>query len=77
MLGIEAPLWTENVRSESYLQFMLYPRLAAVAEVAWRQSANSSPAAFVKRLAPHIQRWKAQGLNVRGSLEDAHPYRVH
>ncbi|WP_271009425.1 beta-N-acetylhexosaminidase [Paucibacter sp. B51] len=77
VLGIEAPLWTENVRSESYLQFMLYPRLAAVAEVAWRQSANSSPAAFVKRLAPHIQRWKAQGLNVRGSLEDAHRYRLH
>lgn len=77
VLGIEAPLWTENVRSESYLQFMLYPRMAAVAEVAWRQRANSSPAAFVKRLAPHIQRWKAQGLNVRGSLEDAHRYRLH
>lgn len=77
VLGIEAPLWTENVRSERYLQFMLYPRLAALAEVAWRQQANAEPAVFVQRLAPHIARWKAQGLNVRGSLEDAHQYRLH
>ncbi len=77
VLGIEAPLWTENVRSEAYLQFMLYPRLAAVAEVAWRQQARSEPKAFVKRLAPHIARWKAQGLNVRGGLADAHQYRLH
>ncbi len=77
VLGIEAPLWTENVRSERYLQFMLYPRLAALAEVAWRQQSNAEPAVFVQRLAPHIARWKAQGLNVRGSLEDAHQYRLH
>ncbi|MEL4180420.1 beta-N-acetylhexosaminidase [Roseateles sp. PN1] len=77
VLGIEAPLWTENVRSESYLEFMLYPRMAAVAEVAWRQQAQSEPKAFVKRLAPHIARWKAQGVNVRGNREDAHQYRLH
>lgn len=77
VLGIEASLWTENVRSEAYLEFMLYPRMAAVAEVAWRQQAHSEPKAFVKRLAPHIARWKAQGVNVRGSLQDAHQYRLH
>ncbi|MBY0235281.1 MAG: beta-N-acetylhexosaminidase [Burkholderiaceae bacterium] len=77
VLGIEAPLWTENVRSESYLEFMLYPRMAAVAEVAWRQQAQSEPKVFVKRLAPHIARWKAQGVNVRGNREDAHQYRLH
>ncbi|MCV2356028.1 beta-N-acetylhexosaminidase [Paucibacter sp. B2R-40] len=77
VLGLEAPLWTENVRSESYLEYMLYPRLAAVAEVAWREQANSAPETFVKRLEPHIARWKAQGLNVRGSRDDANQYRVH
>jgi hexosaminidase len=77
VLGVEAPLWTENVRSESYLEYMLYPRLAAVAEVAWREQPNSAPEAFVKRLQPHIARWKAQGLNVRGSRDDAYQYKVH
>ncbi|MBT9491397.1 MAG: beta-N-acetylhexosaminidase [Paucibacter sp.] len=77
VLGIEAPLWTENVRSESYLEYMLYPRLAAVAEVAWRTESNSAPEVFVKRLAPHIARWKAQGLNARGSRDDAYQYKVH
>ncbi|MBS0387370.1 MAG: family 20 glycosylhydrolase, partial [Proteobacteria bacterium] len=32
--GVEAALWTEFIRSERYLQFMLYPRLYAFAEVA-------------------------------------------
>lgn len=74
ILGVEAALWTEFVRSEGYFEFMLYPRLAAVAEVGWRQQPNSTPAAFAERLAPHIERWRALGRNVRGSFEDAVQY---
>jgi hexosaminidase len=77
VLGVEAALWTENVRSESYLEFMLYPRLAALAEVAWRGQANPDPAGFKRLLAPHVARWKAQGKNVRGKRGDADQYRVH
>jgi hexosaminidase len=77
VLGIEAALWTELVRSESYFEFMLYPRLAAVAEVAWRQQANSTPAAFAARMEPHVARWKALGRTVRGSPWDAFKYMRH
>jgi hexosaminidase len=65
------------VRSEPYFEYMLYPRLAAVAEVAWRQQANSTPAAFAERLAPHIERWKALGRTVNGGYDDALKFRVH
>jgi hexosaminidase len=75
--GIEAALWTEFVRSESYLEYMLYPRLAAVAEVAWRAQSNSTPEVFAERLAPHIARWKALGRTVNGGYDDALKYRVH
>jgi hexosaminidase len=75
--GIEAALWTEFVRSESYFEYMLYPRLAAVAEVAWRKQPNSTPAAFAERLAPHVERWRALGRTVNGGYDDALKYRVH
>jgi hexosaminidase len=77
ILGVEAALWTELVRSESYFEFMLYPRLAAVAEVAWRMRPNSTPAAFAERVVPHVARWRALGRTVRGGPEDAFKYMTH
>lgn len=77
ILGVEAALWTELVRSESYFEFMLYPRLAAVAEVAWRMQPNTTPAAFAERVAPHVARWRALGRNVRGEPWDASQYMTH
>ncbi|MEJ6007442.1 hypothetical protein WG899_17980 [Paucibacter sp. AS339] len=49
----------------------------AEVEVACRQQAQNEPKVFVKRLAPHIARWKVQGVNVHGNLEDARQYRLH
>jgi hexosaminidase len=71
ILGVEAALWTEFVSTEEYFEFMLYPRLGAVAEVAWRKQANSTPAAFAERMAPHVARWRALGRNARGESGDA------
>jgi hexosaminidase len=75
--GIEASLWTEFIRTEPYLQFMLYPRLLAVAEVAWSPACVRDPAAFERRLAPHVARLRAQGVNARRGLEDAVPFMTH
>lgn len=77
ILGVEAALWTELVRSEAYFEFMLYPRMAAVAEVAWRAQPNSTPAAFAERVAPHAARWRALGRSVRGGPQDAFKYMTH
>ena len=32
---IEAAVWTEFIQSENYMDYMIYPRIAAVAEVSW------------------------------------------
>lgn len=72
-----AALWTELVRSEEYFEFMLYPRMAAVAEVAWRMQANSSPANFAARVVPHVARWEALGRTVRSGPWDAFKYMKH
>src|SRR5206468_7185647 len=36
VLGMEAAIWGEFIESERYLEFMTFPRLLALAEIAWR-----------------------------------------
>ena len=41
--GIQAQLWSEAIRSDSAVEFMLYPRLLAVAERAWHKAEWTAP----------------------------------
>lgn len=36
--GIQAELWTETVRTADHVEYMLFPRLLAVAERAWHKA---------------------------------------
>ena len=42
ILGVQANLWTEYIATEQHVEYMLYPRLLALAEVAWTQPENKS-----------------------------------
>jgi hexosaminidase len=75
--GLEAALWTEFIRSERYLQFMLYPRLQAFAEVAWSEQAVHDPADFRRRLDPHLRRMAGKGVHARRGPEDAVQFQIH
>jgi hexosaminidase len=68
VLGVEAPLWSETLRSIADVERMTFPRLPAVAEVGW------SPArvrrdwdGFRRRLAAHGPRWTAMGVDYHRS----------
>lgn len=60
--GVEAAIWTENVRTHRDLFGLLLPRLAAAAEVAWSPRARIEYAGFTHRLRRLTPRWDAQGL---------------
>ncbi len=77
VLGVEAAVWTQFIRTEKYLQFMLYPRLQAFAEVAWNAQAGRDPAEFERRLKPHLDRLVAEGVRVRRGPEDAVEFQTH
>jgi hexosaminidase len=62
ILGVEAPLWTETVRTRADIDHMAFPRLAAIAEVAWSPSEANSWANFRERLAGHGPRLTAMGV---------------
>lgn len=60
--GIESPLWTETTRSMEDLEFLAFPRLAAIAELGWSPAATHDWVAFRARLAAQAPRWDALGV---------------
>jgi hexosaminidase len=69
LLGVEAPLWSETLRSMADVQFMAFPRLAAIAEIGWTPRAARDWSSFRRRLAGFGPRWTAEGVNFFRSPE--------
>ena len=62
VLGIEAPLWTEHVYDKDKFDFLMYPRLQAVAEAAWTQPKKKNFKDFERRLDKAFEDMKKQGI---------------
>lgn len=73
ILGVEAALWTETIRTEQDIHEMVFPRLAAAAETAWSAPSARSWESFRERLADLATRWDADGLAYRRT--DGVPWR--
>jgi hexosaminidase len=61
--GIEAPLWSETLNTGDDIEYMAFPRLAAVAELGWSAAATHSWDTFRTRLATQGPRWTRQGVD--------------
>jgi hexosaminidase len=62
ILGIQANLWTETVGSDKRLDFMIYPRIAALAEAAWTDSVSKNETSFNERLKAHLLLYNKAGI---------------
>ncbi|MFG2071159.1 beta-N-acetylhexosaminidase [Nonomuraea maritima] len=62
VLGVQAQLWTERVPDARTVDYRLWPRACAVAEVAWAGQARDG---FGERLARHLGRLDALGVEYR------------
>ena len=62
ILGVQANLWSEYLITEDRVSWMLYPRLAAVAEVGWSSAKNRDWVGFQERLPAELARYKALGV---------------
>jgi hexosaminidase len=60
ILGMEGALWSETCRAQSDMLSLLFPRLAAVADLAW--AAPGAAADFPQRVAAHGELWKRWGV---------------
>ncbi|HEX7573742.1 MAG TPA: family 20 glycosylhydrolase, partial [Bacteroidota bacterium] len=68
ILGGEACLWTEYVADPSRAEYMLLPRLAAMAEVLWTPKGSPDEPDFFSRIEPQLSRYRAAGYTYAKSL---------
>lgn len=67
ILGVEAPLWAETLKSMADIEYLAFPRLPAIAELGWSPAGAHDWESFRRRLAAHGPRWTAMGINFYAS----------
>lgn len=66
ILGVQANMWTEYVATDNKLEYMLFPRVAALAEVGWTSSENKDYKDFSEnRLPSFLKNMERSGVNYR------------
>ncbi|MFT3887201.1 MAG: family 20 glycosylhydrolase [Arachnia sp.] len=72
LLGVQAQMWTEYMPTAQHVEYMAFPRVAALAEIGWARSA-AAERDFFARLVQAGLRWDAAGVNHR-SVGGAKPW---
>ncbi|MEO5559755.1 MAG: family 20 glycosylhydrolase, partial [Dokdonella sp.] len=62
VLGAQANLWTEHMRTNALVEHAAFPRLVALAEVLWSPATTHDWNSFVGRLAPQMDRYAMDGI---------------
>lgn len=62
ILGVQGNLWTEHIRTEDRVEYMAFPRAAAIAEVSWSPAARLDWQSFSARLPAQLARYRALGV---------------
>jgi hexosaminidase len=57
ILGLQGNLWAEMMRTEARVDYMAFPRISALAEVAWSPAARIDWPDFQRRLDPQLRRY--------------------
>lgn len=61
--GVQGNLWTEYIATDSYAEYMTYPRMMALAEVGWTKPEHKSFSDFYRRMLHAQQAMKDKGYN--------------
>ncbi len=62
-MGVQANFWTEWVVEESVVQYLMLPRLAAVAEAGWTPQSKRNYDDFIRRLQAESKYYQMKGVN--------------
>lgn len=65
VLGAQGNVWTEYMDTEDYVEYMVFPRALALAEIVWTPADRRSWDSFRMRLADRIAALQADDVNVR------------
>lgn len=68
--GAQANVWTEYMKNTSKVEYMIFPRMAALSEVLWANKENKSWDDFEKRLLVQMKRYDMMGWNYSKAFFD-------
>lgn len=63
ILGAQANLWTEYIKTPSKLEYMLFPRMTALSEVVWSPASSKNWDQFSSQLPTIFKRYELWGAN--------------
>ncbi|NDV64715.1 family 20 glycosylhydrolase [Bacteroides sp. 224] len=70
ILGVQANLWTSYFSKDSLVEYMILPRMDALAEVQWTSSAKKDYKSFMERLPRMLDFYTKAGYNYATSVYD-------
>ncbi|MGL6021950.1 MAG: glycoside hydrolase family 20 protein, partial [Chitinophagaceae bacterium] len=63
LIGVQGNLFTEYLPTPEHVEYMLYPRMIAIAELGWSTQERRSWNDFYSRIIPIVEELKAKGYN--------------
>ena len=63
ILGVQANVWTEYIATPEHVEYMMVPRIAALAEVQWMMPEEKDYQEFLKRLSSLVGFYKRESVN--------------
>jgi hexosaminidase len=61
IMGVQSNLWSEYLTSPAKLNYMIYPRVFALAEIAWTEPQNKNYNSFIlNRIPHHLEKLESQ-----------------
>ena len=73
VLGTQANLWAEHVGSTEHSEYMLFPRLLALAEISWTNDKLKDWDSFMRRTEHFMQRMDVMGIHYARSVYQVVP----
>jgi hexosaminidase len=65
ILGVQGQIWTEYIAGPDQVEYMAFPRLCALSEVAWTPKSARDYRDFSMRLPAHLKRLDARNVKYR------------
>lgn len=62
VLGVQAALWTEQISTKEKLEYMLFPRIAALSEVGWTVDDRKDLPKFKDRVKAQLKLYQKDGI---------------
>jgi hexosaminidase len=73
ILGVQANLWTEYIKTPEHLEYMLLPRMSALSEVQWCAPEKKDYGRFLDKMSSMVKIYQKLGYNFARHIFEVQP----